>query len=163
MAAGVWTIQAGGADIYGTADQFHYVWQTLAANGSVSAHVTSQSNTSGWAKAGVMLRSTTDPGSPYFAAFITPSNGISVQYRRTQAGTTAKVAIASGTVPTYLEVSRSGGTFSAYVSPDGVTWTLIAGSTVTLNITGSMLEGLAVTSHHTGAMCTVTMDTVVTG
>jgi outer membrane protein assembly factor BamB len=162
LAAGVWTIQAGGADIYGSADQFHYVWQILAANGSVSAHITSQTNTGPWAKAGVMLRSTTDPGSPYFAAFITPGNGITVQYRRTQGGTTAKVATATGTVPTYLEVSRSGGTFSAYVSADGVTWTLIAGSTVILNITGNMLEGLAVTSHHAGALCTVTMDTVVT-
>ena len=138
------------------------MWQTLAASGSVSVHVISQTNTCAWAKAGVTLCSSTDPESAYFAAFITPGNGITVQYRRSQGATTFKRTAATGTVPTYLEVSRSGGTFSAYASADGVNWTLIAGSMVTLNITESMLEGLAVTSHKSGALCTVTMDTVVT-
>ncbi len=33
-----------------------------------------------------MIRSTTDAGSPYYAAFITPGNGVAVQWRATQAG-----------------------------------------------------------------------------
>jgi hypothetical protein len=69
---------------------------------------------------------------------------------------------ANGSVSVHVTSQTSGGTFSAYVSADGVNWTLIAGSTATLNITGSMLGGLAVTSHKSGALCTVTMDTVVT-
>jgi hypothetical protein len=70
---------------------------------------------------------------------------------------------ANGSVSAHVHVTSqtSGGTFSAYVSADGVNWTLIAGSTATLNITGSMLGGLAVTSHKSGALWT--MDTVVTG
>jgi hypothetical protein len=69
---------------------------------------------------------------------------------------------ANGSVSAHVTSQTSGDTLSAYVSADGVNWTLVAGSTVTLPITGSMLEGLAVTSHHAGALCTVTMDTVVT-
>ena len=162
LSGSTWTIQGGGADIYGTADQFHYVWQPLAGDGSVSAQVTSQTNTSAWAKAGVMLRATTDPGSPNYAAYITPGNGVSVQVRTSQGGTTAKRAVATGTVPIYLKVTRAGTTFSAYSSGDGVTWTLVPNSTMTLGVTGPMLEGLAVTSHNTGALCTVNMNAVVT-
>jgi outer membrane protein assembly factor BamB len=161
LSGGTWTLKAAGADIYGTGDQFHYVWQTLAADGSISAHVTSQTNTSNWAKAGVMLRATTDPGSPNYAVFVTPSNGISVQARTLQGGTTTKIVNPAGAVPAYLRVARSGTSFSAYTSTDGVTWTLLPGSTMTINMTGALLEGMAVTSHTAGAICTVTMDSVM--
>src|SRR5258708_10436077 len=148
LSGGTWTIQAGGSDIYGTSDQFHFVSQSLAANGSVSARVVSQENTGSWAKAGVMLRQSSDPGSPYYAVFVTPGNGITVQYRNAQGGTTAQPAKITGTVPVYLMVSRSGSTYSAYTSSDGTTWTPVAGSSVTLNMSGSLLAGLAVTSHN---------------
>jgi hypothetical protein len=112
------------------------------------------------AKAGIMLRATTDPGSPNYAVVVTPGAGIKVQVRSTQGGTTTKIANPTGTVPTYLEVTWSGNTFSASTSPDGVTWTLIPGSTATVNLGSTFLAGLAVTSHHSGSLCTVTMNTV---
>ena len=162
LSAGAWTIAGGGADIFGTADQFHFVWRGLAGDGSVSAHITAETNTSAWAKAGVMLRQSTDPGSPYYAVFATPGNGIVVQVRTVQGGATTKLATLTGTVPVYLKVTRAGNTFTAYTSADGVTWTLIAASTKTFAVTGGMLEGLAVTSHNTAADCTATFDTVTT-
>ena len=162
LSGGTWTVQAGGGDIWGTSDQFHYAWQSLASGGSVSAHVTSQTNTDPWAQAGVMLRQTTDPGSAYYAIFVTPGNGINVQYRATQGANAVTAASIAGTVPAYLKVSRSGTTFSAYTSTDGTTWTLVAGSTVTLGMNGTVLEGLAATSHNTMASCTVVFDTVST-
>ncbi len=164
LSGGSWTVRAGGADIYGTADQFHFAWQTLPGDGSVSAHVISQTNTSSWAKAGLMLRATTDAGSLNYAVFITPGNGITVQYRNTLNGTTAKLTTMAATAPLYLKASRSGTTFTAYSSSDGSTWTLIAGSARTLaSITGPLLAGMAVTSHNAGAICTVVIDTVVVG
>jgi hypothetical protein len=159
LANGVWTVQGGGNDIWGTADQFHFVWQGLTADGSLSAHVTSQTYTSTWAKAGVMLRLTTDPGSPYYALYVTTSNGISVQYRASQGDSAVQIANIAGTVPVYLKVARSGTTFTTYTSSDGVTWTLIAGSSVTLSgLSGTLLAGLAVTAHNGGALSTVTFD-----
>ena len=71
-----------------------------------------------------MLRLTNDPGSPYYAVFVTPGNGIVVQYRSTQGGTTGQFTI-SGVTPVYLMVIRTGTIFNAYSSGDGVTWTLI--------------------------------------
>jgi hypothetical protein len=163
LSSGTWTVQGAGSDIFGTADQFHYVWQTLPGDGGVSAQVVSQTNTSSWAKAGVMLRQTTDPGSAYYAVYVTPSNGIAVQYRKSQGGGAVQLATLTGTVPTYLKVSRTGTTFTAYASSDGVTWTPIAGSSVTMTMTGSLLAGLAVTSHHSAGLCTVIFNSVIIG
>ena len=159
-----WSVIGGGGDIWGTSDAFHLVDQTLAADGTVTAHVTGQTDTSVWAKAGVMLRSTTDPGSPYYAAFVTPANGVAVQWRTVQGGTSTQVTT-PGTVPTYLRVARTtaGGvvTYTAYTSTDGTTWTAVPGSTQTVSgLSGSVLAGLAVTSHNQGTASTAGFDTV---
>ena len=160
LTTGTWTVQGAGGDIWGVADSFHYVWQSLATDGGVSARAISQTNTSAWAKAGVMLRATTDPGSPYYAAFLTPGNGVAVQWRSAQAGASSQ-ALVAGTPPLYLKVARAGGSYSAYTSPDGTTWTLVAGSTVNLGLTGTVLAGMAVTSHTWAVLSTATFDTVV--
>jgi outer membrane protein assembly factor BamB len=162
LSGGTWNVTGFGNDIWGAADSFHFVYRPLAADGTISAQITSQTNSSSWAKGGLMMRLTTDPGSPYYAVFATPGNGIAVQWRSAQGGTTSQVTT-TGTAPVYVEIVRSGTTYSAYTSPDGSTWTLVPGSTVTLaNLTGSLLEGLAVNSHNTGQYSTVVYNSLVT-
>ncbi|MBV9855757.1 MAG: PQQ-binding-like beta-propeller repeat protein [Streptosporangiaceae bacterium] len=162
---GVWNETAGGGDIWSTADAFHFAWQTLSADGTVSAHVTAQQATDPWAKAGVMLRATTDPGSPYYAVFVTPGHGISVQWRTAQGGPSSQL-LATGAVPAYLMVGRytKPGTatiyYTAYTSADGKTWTAIPGSTTAISMTGALLAGIAMTSHVQGTAGSVTLDTV---
>ena len=162
LSGGSWNVTGFGNDIWGTADSFHFVYQPLAADGSLSAQVASQTASSAWAKGGLMMRATTDPGSPYYAVFATPGNGIAVQWRSAQGGSSSQVTVA-GPVPLYLKIVRSGTTYSAFTSPDGSTWTLVPGSTVTdANLTGSLLEGLAVNSHNTGQYSTVVYNSVTT-
>jgi outer membrane protein assembly factor BamB len=160
LTAGTWTVQGGGGDIWDVADNFHYVSQSLTTDGGVSARAIAQTNTSVWAKAGVMMRATIDPGSPYYAAFVTPGNGVAVQWRTAQGGTSSQVLLAA-TTPVYIRVARAGGSYSAYSSPDGSTWTLVPGSTVNLGLTGTVLAGLAVTSHSWGILSSATFDTVL--
>jgi hypothetical protein len=162
LSSGTWTIQGAGNDIHSSADQFQFVSQPLAGDGSISARVTSQTNTSAWARAGVMLRTDSTAGSPNYALLVTPGNGIVVSYRSTQGGTTiVQHSIPTGTVPVYLKVARSATTFTAYTSPGNGTWTLVPGSTVTIGgMSGPLLEGLAVTSHNSTSLCTAVMDTV---
>src|SRR5260221_8849925 len=161
VANGVWTVKGAGGDIWGTADQFHFDYQSLPGDGAASAHVTSQTNTDGWAKAGVMLRASADPSAANYAVYVTPGNGISVQYRAAAGASAIQLVQLAGAVPAYLKVARAGTMFTAYTSADGVTWTPVAGSVVTLaNLSGTLLAGLAVTSHNGGALCTVTFDTV---
>jgi hypothetical protein len=160
LSTSTWTIEGGGADISGTSDQFHFVWQSLASDGGISARVVSQTNTNTWAKAGVMLRQTSDANSAFYAALITPSNGIVVQYRPSAGASAVWLASLSGSPPTYLQVGRVGSTFTAYTSVDGANWLPIPGSTITLSLSGSLLQGLAVTSHNSTTLSSASFDTV---
>ena len=45
FASGTFTVKGSGADIYGTSDQFHFVYQTLSGDGEIKARVVSVQNT----------------------------------------------------------------------------------------------------------------------
>jgi hypothetical protein len=76
---GTYTMTGSGTDIWETADEYHYAYKTLTGVGSIQAQVISIDNTNGWAKAGVMIRESLDPGSVH-ARTVFPS---SVGQRRT--------------------------------------------------------------------------------
>ena len=164
--SGTWNETVGGGDIWSTADSFHFDSQKLAADGTISADVSAQQPVSPWAKAGVMIRATTAAGSPYYAAMVTPGNGIAVQWR-TKLGATTSQLLTAGTAPAYLMVGRYTTTgahpttyYTAYTSTDGKTWTAITGSTVAIKMTGKVLAGIAMTSHDQGIPGSVTLSSV---
>lgn len=121
----------------------------------------SQTNPDLWAKAGVMLRGDTSSSAPFYAAYVTPGNGISIQFRSATGATAQEAVRLSGQrAPARLRVGRSGNTYTAYTSSDGSTWTPVAGSTETLNLGGTVLAGLAITSHAKGILGSATFDSV---
>ena len=73
--AGTYTMTAGGVDIWDTADEMHYAYKTLSGVGSMSVRIESLQNTHGFAKAGVMIRSSLDADSANVALLLTPDNG----------------------------------------------------------------------------------------
>ena len=52
IAAGGWTVEGSGADIWGTADEFRYVFAPIYGNFSITTRVTSIENLDRWVKAG---------------------------------------------------------------------------------------------------------------
>ncbi|HLG70905.1 MAG TPA: hypothetical protein VK009_10820 [Chloroflexota bacterium] len=158
---GAWSLQSSGWDVWGASDQFHFVWQSLSGDGGISARVASQAGSNAWAKAGVMLRASSDPGSPYFAMFVTPSNGILVDVRSAQGGNASQVFNTSGAAPAYLKVDRAGSTYTAYTSSDGSNWTPL--TQTSLSMSGAVLAGLATTAGAT-SLATDTIDsaTIIT-
>lgn len=64
-------VDGSGADVYSTKDQFHYLFQNLAGDGSIVARVRYQTAVDPWAKAGVMIRQTPAAGSAYVDALVT--------------------------------------------------------------------------------------------
>src|SRR5258706_7893766 len=57
-ASGVYTVTAGGGDIWGSSDSFNYVYEPLNGNGQMTARVVGIQGMNIWAKAGVMIRET---------------------------------------------------------------------------------------------------------
>ncbi len=157
------TVKGSGADIWGAADEFHYVYQTLTGDGTITARVASQTNSNAWAKAGVMFRNTLAAGSMQADMIITPTSGSSFQWRATTGGTSAGANSAGPVAPYWVRLVRSGNNFSAYRSADGAAWTQV-GTTTAIAMGSTVYVGLAVTSHADGTLSTVTFDNVsVTG
>jgi outer membrane protein assembly factor BamB len=160
VSGGVWTVLGSGSDIWHAYDQFHFVWRALPADGTLSARVTSLGGNDSWAKAGVMVRQSADPSSPFYAVLVTPGNGISVQYRAARAAQAIRGPGLAGTAPARVRVARSADVFCASTSADGVTWTSLAGSCQTIGMAGGALAGLAVDSHNDAELNTTTFDSV---
>jgi regulation of enolase protein 1 (concanavalin A-like superfamily) len=138
-----------GADIWNTADQFRFVYKRLSGNGSITARVDSLVNTHQWAKAGVMIRESLDAGSAYALNLVSPTNGISFQYRSATNGNAATVGTQGGlAAPYWVRITRQGNTFTAEHSDDGVTWTPVTATASTVDITMAtdVYVGLAVCS-----------------
>jgi hypothetical protein len=161
LAGTTWTLSGSGFDIWATSDQFHFVWQPVTANASVSARVTSVSNTSPNSKAGVMLRAGTGAAAAWYGVFVTPGDGIEVQYRSQAGDICAQNANPAGGPPQYLRVADSGGVFTAYASADGVNWTPISGSATPLpDLSGPLIGGIALGAHDAQAVATATFTSV---
>ena len=156
-----------GTDIWNAADQFRFAYKSLKGNGSIVARVDSVSNPNEWAKAGVMIRQNLDSGSTFAiaAATPTPSHGISFQYRTTAGATPSNtdVNMVSTPGPYWVKLTRTGDTFTAQRSVDGVAWVDITVTpAVTVAMGSDVLIGLAVCSHVTGTPCGAKFSNVST-
>ena len=80
---------SAGADIFGSSDQFHFVYKQLSGDGQIVARVASVQNTNSRAKAGVMFRDTLAAGSKEININIAPDNTSSYQYRTATNGGSA--------------------------------------------------------------------------
>jgi hypothetical protein len=156
FANGSFTVKAAGADIGGTADAFHYVYQSLAGDGTIVARVDSLGNTDPAAKAGVMIRETMDPGSPFVDMVVTPGSGTALGDRATFGGPSASTPGPAVTAPYWVKLVRTGSVFTGSVSPDGVNWTVVA--SVFVGLSTDVYVGLAATSHNPGALTTAQLS-----
>ncbi|HEX3815375.1 MAG TPA: ABC transporter permease subunit [Mycobacteriales bacterium] len=152
-------------------DDFTFVHQPLAGNGSITVRVTSltgsysshggvpvgagqatlpQKGTQPWSKAGIIIKQNTKQGSAYAAVMLTGTHGVRMQYNYTH-----DIAGPSGR---WLRLARSGNVLTGYVSTDGSHWTTI-GTTHLTGLTGTVQAGLfaaspdhSVTKTHLGGV-----------
>jgi hypothetical protein len=157
-ASSTFSVKAGGADVYGAADAFHYVYRTLTGDGFIVARLKSLQNTSTAAKGGVMVRETLEPGSPNAYMQVMQGKGTAFQRRQTPGGTTLNTAGTLNKAPYWVKLERIGHTFNAYQSADGATWTLVGTDTVVMGQT--VYIGVAAVSHNLMATTTAAFDAV---
>ncbi len=155
---GEFNVSAGGTDIWGNSDEFHFVYQSLTGDGEIIAQITSLEQSNDWAKATVMMRNDLEANSALAMMSVSPNPnsvggvGYSFQKRETKGQTmgqsdfTRPVLIPDG-FPYYLRLVRSGETFTGYVSQTAGNWNEVGATTIAMNET--IYVGLATTSHDT--------------
>jgi|GEM_PF-1059585 len=156
--APTFTVTGSGADIWGNADEFQFVRQTLSGDGTIVARVATLQNTDPWSKAGVMMRETIAPDSKHCMVVVSSANGVAFQRRVATAGASTNTAGPVAAAPYWVRLQRAGNIFTASASSNGSSWTTIG--TETNVMTSSIQVGLAVTSHLDGSLCTATFDNV---
>jgi regulation of enolase protein 1 (concanavalin A-like superfamily) len=152
------TVRGAGADIWGTSDGFHFVYQTLAGDGEIVARVESLAATNVWAKAGVMMREALTGSSVHAFSLVSASQGVAFQRRLSPGGSSSHTAGSASPPPRWVRLARQGSTFTASESANGTSWTVVGSQTI--NMPATLYVGLAVTSHSVGALTTAVFSNV---
>ncbi|UCE49721.1 MAG: hypothetical protein JSW47_06145, partial [Phycisphaerales bacterium] len=163
---GTFTMTATGADIAGTADQFHFAYKTLNGTGSIVARVDSIENTHPAARAGVMIRETLDAGSKHAFVCVMPENGVASRGRTETNSGGFNTTQAGITAPHWVKLERDvAGNFTASHSSNGTTWESVELSVPTnISMASDVYVGLALTSHNLSATCEAKFSNVtITG
>ena len=157
-ANGTYTVCGTGADIWGTADEFQFVYQPVTGDGEIIARVNSMVQRDVWTKSGVMIRESLDAGSKHVNMLISAENGAAFQYRSATNGTSVGLTQIGIEAPYWVKLVRQGNTLTGYYSQDGLSWTELTSRTISMDAT--VYVGLVVTSHSDGLFCDTTFTNV---
>lgn len=156
-------ITAGGADIWGTKDEFHFSYQSLKGDFDMSVLILGLSKANQYTKAGIMARADLSDNSQHVYYQVFPDNsprnknngGCEFQYRSVKGGEMKAIYPDPKTAGnqfdvtfpnTWIRLKRIGDVFESYISNDNKSWKLY--STFTLKMPVELFVGLAVTSHN---------------
>jgi hypothetical protein len=89
---------------------------------------------------------------------VSAGKGLDFQRRLVTGGLSTHTGGGVGTAPRWVKLERRGQVVIASKSTNGTTWTTIGQSTI--GFSGSVLVGLAVSSHDVTRTATVTFDNV---
>ena len=169
VTGGGFDITAGGADIWGVKDEFHFVYIQKTGDFDLAARVESLTATHLYTKAGLMAREDLTPGSRHIYFQLFPDNklrnknngGFEYQYRQESGGEMKAIYPArfDGTPDfpvtfpdTWIRLKRTGNKFTGYTGTDGKSWKEYA--SFTLDLPQKVYLGPAVTSHKTAEPAT---------
>ncbi len=152
FANGTYTVTGAGTDLWGTADAFHYAYRSLTGNGTVVGRLVSIATPADaeWGMGAVMMRDGTGATARHVATIVTTQGKAKFRRRMTAGGTTLSDGPSGGTMPPprWLKLTRADDTFTASVSDDGVTWTML-GQPQTVALPATLQVGV-MTLRHAG-------------
>ncbi|WP_031427815.1 PKD domain-containing protein [Flavimarina sp. Hel_I_48] len=166
---GEFSVSASGADIWGSRDEFHFVYRQLTGDGEIIARLSSLTEINNWTKAGVMMRAGTAANAKHalmtLAADPTISGkgsyGYAFQSRSTTGGSTLsntpKILPNAG-LPYYVRLVRTGNSFTGYISQTNGNWTQVSSATISMDAT--IQVGIATTSHKDGTLAQAVFNNV---
>ena len=144
-----------GSSIGNTADSFHYAYQQVVGDFTLTARLASESGT--LSNTGLMMRETLDAGAAA-VTMVLGSTGGRIAAAGSRSATGASMAWTTGdqytNIPVWLRLQRVGNVFTASQSSDGITWFTVATSTVSM--AGTYYVGLAACSGDVSSDTTET-------
>jgi regulation of enolase protein 1 (concanavalin A-like superfamily) len=155
---GTFSVRGAGADIWGTADAFHFTYRQMTGDGTIVARVASLSGSEAWTKAGVMIRTLLTAESAHALMLVSRQKGVAFQRRRSAGATSVNTTFNLDAAPLWVKVTRAGSVVTAYLSYNGTSWALVGSDTISL--TNTVYVGLAVTNHTTAQTALGTFDNV---
>ena len=154
----VWMVQGGGADIWNTSDQLHYVYQTITGDWDIRARVVNIGNTVARSKAGVMFRESLSASAKHVHVDMTPGHGVEFVFRSATGGTSTYQGQTDLPLPYWVRSIRLGNTFTGYCSSNGLDWSLVYSVTITMS--NQIYAGLAVCAYDNTKACMTAFDQV---
>lgn len=145
--SGIVEVESGGVDIWGSADQFNFVYQEVTGDFDLKTQIAANQRPSN--RNGVMARESLDAGSPFVFMTWTPNENYGA-HARASAGATPtwfnpeNTWVCAPDVPPniWLRLKRQGAIFTAYRSANGQSWQVF-GATTNENLPASLFVGLA--------------------
>ncbi len=166
-ADGIWTIQGGGREIWKENDSCHFTYQTLTGNCAIVAKIESVGNTSPSAKAGVMMRTSLDEGSPRAWMALTGGGNLeqNMPNLAVYGGTNYGNKVLTQSLSSYwVKLERMGNIIAGYVSPDGTNWAATDVGRIDDPVPTKIHVGLVVCSAANGKLNSSTFSHVqITG
>jgi len=155
---GVYTVQGSGADIWGSNDEFHYLYTNVTGDVTIEATCTWVTAPNSWSKAGLMIRESTAPNSKHVMNILSRDNGVALQWRPNTGSSSSHNPGPAVSTTARLRLSRQGNTFRASWW-SGSAWEEFG--SVSVSMSQDVLVGLCVTAHQDGSTATATFQEVV--
>ena len=148
-------VTGSGADIWGTADAFHFLFKEVKGDFNLKATILVDpfESTNDWVKAGLIVRDSLEPGSVYYDAILRTDLQATTQWRLTADGDSADTTTLLGAdvQAGSLEIVRAGNTLSTYCIQASTGQRMLYNSR-TVDLSDPVYVGLAVTSHQDGQL-----------
>ena len=145
-------VRGAGADVWGTADEFHFAHTTVSGDFVLTAYVAHVDDVDRWTKAGLMIRDGLAANARHAFLFATPrtERGVAFQRRRLTGGTSVNTYGPATAPPVWLRLIRRGDLVAAAVRAiETDEWTPIAEQHFS-GLPRDVNVGFAVSSHVDG-------------
>ena len=145
-ANGVFTLDAGGTELWAGTDGFGCVYQSWTGDGDLITRVATVTLPSGavYASGGIMFRDGLTANAIHASVVIGTDGKLKFRRRKTVGGTTLSDGPSAGTtsIPRWLKLSRRGSNFTAFYSQDGANWTSISATDSTVALPSTVVVGV---------------------
>jgi regulation of enolase protein 1 (concanavalin A-like superfamily) len=153
------TVHGSGADVWGTADEFHFLSREAVGNFDFCARVIVE-DVDRWTKAGLMMRDGLSAHARHAFIIQTPrtERGVAFQRRPVTGGSSVHTAGPATAPEGFMRLVREGDVIRAYHKAEPAdSWTLI-GTQMFTSLPATVRIGFAVSSHVDGTLATGYFD-----